>query len=95
MRIDSTKNTNIQNPLPSGNQAQQAAGLAGASQTAQTGRPKASEAVHESYIRKAVNSEAVDMQAVAEAKMMLESGQLDNPEAIVQAAQNIVVKGIL
>ena len=94
MRIDSTNNTNIQNPLQGGNSLQQASGLANARQTAQTGRPQTTEAVHESYIRKAVASESVDLQAVAEAKALLETGQLDTPGAIARAAENIVIRGI-
>ena len=94
VRIDSTNNANIQNPLAGGSSAPQASGLAGAQQTAQTGRPQTTESVHESYIRKAVASETVDTQAIAEAKALLESGQLDNTGAIARAAENIVIRGI-
>ena len=94
MRIDSTNNTNIQSPLAGSNVSQQTAGAAGAEQTAQAGRPQTTEAVHESYIRRAVASDDVDLQAVAEAKKLLESGQLETPGAIARAAENIVIRGI-
>ena len=94
VRIDSTNNSNIQSPLPGSNASQQAAGPAGAQQTAPSGRPETTEVVHESYIRRAVASDDVDLQAVAEAKKLLESGQLDTPGAIAQAAENIVIRGI-
>jgi hypothetical protein len=94
VRIDSRNNTSIQNPLAGGNPAAQTAGLGGSQQTAQTGRPQTTEAVHESYIRKAVSSDSIDMQAVAEARALLETGQLDTPGAIARAAENIVIRGI-
>lgn len=95
MRIDSTNNTSNINGLAAGsNPAQQASDLAGAQQTPPAQRPQAGESVHESYIRKAVASDVVDMQAVAEAKMLIETGQLDTPGAIARAAENIVVRGI-
>ncbi|MBT3198293.1 MAG: hypothetical protein HN350_00085 [Phycisphaerales bacterium] len=96
MRIDSNNNTSNINGLGAGSTpAQQASDLVGAQQTASAQRPQAGESVHESYIRKAVASDIVDLQAVAEAKMLLESGQLDTPGAIARAAENIVVRGIL
>ena len=49
---------------------------------------------YEPFIRKAVELEDTDSQAVAEAKEALESGQLDTPEAAQSAAENILESGI-
>jgi len=49
---------------------------------------------YEPFIRKAVELEETDSQAVAEAKEALESGQLDTPEAAQSAAENILESGI-
>ena len=94
MRIDPANKPEIQGPLPGSNGSTQPVGSGGVSRAAQTGRPETTEAIHKSYIRKAVGVEDVDLQAVAEAKRLLDSGQLDNPEAIARAAENIVTRGI-
>jgi len=49
---------------------------------------------YEPFIRKAVELEDTDSQAVAEAKEALESGQLDTPDAAQSAAENILETGI-
>lgn len=94
MRINTNNNAKIQNPLTGGAASQQASGSAGAQQAAETGFTQAADAVQEAYVRKAVANEGVDMQAVAEAKKLLDSGQLDTPDAIARAAENLVTKGI-
>lgn len=94
MRIDPTNKPEIQGQLPGGNASPQPVGPGDAHLTAQTGRPETTEAIHKSYIRRAAASEDVDLQAVAEAKKLLEAGQLDTSEAIARAAENIVSRGI-
>ena len=49
---------------------------------------------HEPYIRQAMAAEEVNTQAVAEARKLLRSGQLDTPEAARRAAQAILRLGI-
>lgn len=46
------------------------------------------------YIQAASATDEVDMQAVAAAKELIQSGQLDTPEAAQRAAQNILDLGI-
>ena len=94
MRIDPANKPEIQGPLPGSNGSPQPVGSGGAQPAAQTGRPETTEAVHKSYIRRAVACDDVDLQAVAEAKKLIEAGQLDTPEAVARAAENIVVRGI-
>ena len=94
MRIDPANKPEIQRPIPPSNGSTQPVDSGGPSPAAQTGRPETTEAVHKSYIRKAVAGGDVDLQAVAEAKKLLDGGQLDTPEAIARAAENIVIRGI-
>ena len=94
MRIDPANKPEIQGPLPGSNGSAKPVGPGGAQPTAQTGRPETTEAVHQSYIRRAVAGDDVDLQAVAEAKKLIEAGLLDTPEAIASAAENIVIRGI-
>ena len=47
-----------------------------------------------SFISKATQVPESDHQAVQRAKELLKSGELDNPENIKQAAENIVTYGI-
>ena len=54
----------------------------------------ASGAEYQSYVQKAAACKEVDLEAVAEAKGLLESGQLDTPDAAQRAAERIVTLGI-
>jgi len=94
VRIDPANRSEIQGQLPGGNVSPQPLRPGGGPPAAQTGRPRTTEAVHQSYIRRALASDDVDLQAVAEAKKLIEAGQLDTPEAIASAAENIIVRGI-
>jgi len=94
VRIDPANKPEIQSPLPGSNASPQPLRPGDRRPAAQTGRPQTTEAVHESYIRRAIAGDDVDLQAVAEAKRLIEAGQLDTPEAIARAAENIVVRGI-
>ncbi len=46
------------------------------------------------YIQKVPTTDEIDLQAVAEAKELLQSGQLDTPEAAERAAEKILETGI-
>ena len=46
------------------------------------------------YVRAAMAAEEVDGQAVAEARKLLQSGQLDTPEAARRAAEALLMVGI-
>ena len=46
------------------------------------------------YVREALAAEDVDLAAIAEAKRLIASGQLDTPEAVKRAAEAIVELGI-
>jgi len=94
VRIDPANRPEIQGSLLGGNATPQAVRPGGGRPAAQTGRPETTEAVHQSYIRRAVAGDDVDLQAVAEAKKLIAAGQLDTPEAIASAAENIVIRGI-
>jgi hypothetical protein len=48
------------------------------------------DAAHQAYVQKALAAEQVDHQAVAEARKLLASGQLDTPEAADRAAEAIL-----
>lgn len=63
--------------------------------------PKASKAdiytlrnQYSSIIQQAVNSKDVDLDAVEQAKLALDSGQLDSPDAARSAAEAIINLGI-
>ena len=67
---------------------------AGSQDAAAAGKPRALDATLEPYVREAIASQEVNQQAVAEAIKLLESGQLDTPEAIARAAESILFRGI-
>ena len=46
------------------------------------------------YVQRALAGEQVDAEAVAEAKRLLDSGQLDGAESISRAAEAILRRGI-
>ena len=46
------------------------------------------------YIRQAIETEDMDPAAVAEARQLLESGQLDTPEVATRAAELIIKLGL-
>ena len=94
MRIDPANKPEIQGFLPGSNGSAQPVGPGVGRPIAQTGRPETTEVVHKSYIRRAVAGDDVDLQAVAEAKKLIEDGLLDTPEAIASAAENIIIRGI-
>ena len=48
---------------------------------------------HKSYVRKAMEADEIDLQAVQEARKLLESGQLLTGEAVRRAAQSVLEEG--
>ena len=48
---------------------------------------------HKPYVGKAMEADEIDLQAVQEAKKLLESGQLFSPEAVLRAARNLLADG--
>ncbi|MCP4376519.1 MAG: hypothetical protein GY794_10155 [bacterium] len=96
MRINPTNNQNpeMQGIIPNAGGAAKPAESSGTQSPAQAGRPESSDAVHDTYIRRAIAADDIDLQAVAAAKKLIEDGLLDTPEGIAAAAENIVVRGI-
>jgi hypothetical protein len=94
VRIDGTDRVELHGPSASGSASPQSARPGGVQEAAETGRPRATELACEAYIRKAAASEEVDLQAVAEARKLLEAGRLDTPEAAARTAEAIIIKGI-
>jgi len=56
--------------------------------------PSHGQAVPASYVEQAAEAAAVRTEAVAEARRLLASGQLDTPEAAEAAAETILTLGI-
>ena len=50
--------------------------------------------LHQKYAQEAAVAEQVDQQAIVKARDLLNSGQLDTPDAIRRAAQTIAQQGI-
>jgi len=94
VRIDPTNRPETQNRLTGANTPEQAVRPDSAELTDQTARIEVADAVHQSYIRKAAASQDLNAEAIAEARKLIEAGQLDTPEAIAKAAENIIDKGI-
>ena len=94
MRIDPSNRTETQNRLTGANTQGPAARTDAAELAGQASRLETADAVHDSYIRKAAGSPDVDMKAIAEARRLLDAGELDTPQAIARAAENMIAKGI-
>ncbi len=58
----------------------------------QTGGPERASA-HQALIQEALAAEEVNLKAVEQARAMLDSGELDTPEAIKRAAENMLDLG--
>ncbi|MFO8014479.1 MAG: hypothetical protein R6X20_14370 [Phycisphaerae bacterium] len=65
---------------------------AGRDEAAET--PKDEQGVPPSYVERAAAAAEVRPDAVAEARRLLESGELDTPEAAAEAAETILTLGI-
>ena len=92
MRIDPTHGPEPQG-LPEGKPgATKPTGPAGAEEKPTTDSAELL-ATHKPYVRKAMEADEIDLQAVQEAKRLLESGQLFSPEAVLRAARNLLADG--
>jgi hypothetical protein len=56
--------------------------------------PPAAQSEVEALARQAAETEEINQAAVAEAKKLLQSGELSSPEAIRRAAENLLNRGI-
>ncbi len=52
------------------------------------------DSVHGAYVRKAAAGDSIDAATVAQARKLLESGQLDTPEAALRAADRMLDRGL-
>ncbi|MCK4627340.1 MAG: hypothetical protein KAV00_18655 [Phycisphaerae bacterium] len=91
MRIDRPDRTDVPNPSEGNGVKRPVAGPSGTPEAVAT---RIGEETCKAYIQKASACEEVNLQAIAEAKKLIESGQLDTPEAINQAAERIISIGI-
>jgi len=91
MRIDGTSGP--QQPLPRGEPSlpKPARPLPAGAQPAE--KDAQIRAADSSYVQKAMAGEGIDRAAVAEARRLLEAGQLDTPEAARRAAEAILDRG--
>jgi len=90
VRIDGTQGAGLNDP---------ASGMGKYLKAPPAGAAKPAEAiefdpVHRAYADKAAAFDAVDAAAVAEARKLLESSQLDTPEAAQRAADAILSRGL-
>ncbi len=91
MRIDGPNRTDIPSPSEGNADKRPVAGSSGTPEAAPT---RIGEETCKSYIQKASACEEVNLQAVTDAKKLIESGQLDTPEAVNRAAERIISIGI-
>ncbi|RKY23863.1 MAG: hypothetical protein DRP83_08545 [Planctomycetota bacterium] len=95
MRIDGQIGYEYPKPL-GGEEKPSRSKLPGPEQAATQGSGKGEQLApgQRSLIQAALAVEDVDTAAVAEAKELLESGQLDTPEAARRAAKNMIERGL-
>ena len=93
MRIDGPNRAEMPSPSEGSEVRRQAANPTDGAE-ASVANPRIGEAASKPYIQKAAVCDEVNTQAVAEAKELLESGQLDTPEAAKRAAERIISMGI-
>ena len=94
MRIDGPDRPDIHGPAEAGNGAVRRGGLTDAKPAASAEKADTLHAASQPYIRKAAAAGDVDLQAVAEARKLLESGELDTPAAAERAAERMLSAGI-
>ena len=94
MRIDGTHGLDPHNLSAAAPPAGKPAPPADTPDAGTSSRPAGADPVLEAYVRQAAAGDEVDLQAVAEAKRLLASGQLDTPEAAERAAETIARLGI-
>ena len=93
MRIDGTHGLEPQG-LPDSKPPLPKTSLPGDASEAETSAESVVSRSHEPYVRQAMAADEINTQAVAEARELLQSGQLDTPEAARRAAQTIMRLGI-
>ncbi len=93
MRIDGPNRPEMPGQ-PDSNEVKRQAARPTDTSEASAANARIGEAACKPYIQKAAACDEVNRQAVAEAKKLLESGQLDTPEAVKRAAERIVSMGI-
>ena len=94
MRIDGTSNMEIQGPTnASNNNLPQPASTAGARGGA-VDKLSGLDDAYRPYVRKVAEGDEINVEAVAEAKKLIEAGLLDTPEAIEITAERILSTGI-
>lgn len=94
MRIDGPNRQQIPADKLTGGTEAKPNKTTGSQESAPAGRGETIEPTVMPYVRKALESDRIDLQAVAEAKRLLESGELDTPEAAARAAEKIIDLGI-
>ncbi len=94
MRIEGSNRAEVPGPTDGNDRAERSA----RQRYARDAKPPEGLVIGESacqtYIRKASACEEINLQAVADAKKMVESGQLDTQEAVERAAEGILSMGI-
>ena len=92
MKIDSTFGLEIYGP---GGKGKPSAGkIAQGSKSAGVGHEVSISALEKKYLSQAQGVAEVNSAAVADAKKLIASGQLDTPEAIERMAETIVEQGV-
>ncbi len=94
VRIDGPNSRQIPGNRKTGDADAQPGKTKGSQESGPTGRGVAVEPTVMTYVRKAIESDQIDLQAVAEAKKLLESGELDTAETAERAAERIIDLGI-
>jgi hypothetical protein len=93
MQIERTDGLNPRGVPDNSTGPLRSAGNPGAKEAAPDSQPTA-ETATEALVRQAATADEINLTAVEEARRLLESGQLDNPEAIRRAAAALLDQGI-
>lgn len=94
MRIDGANSLRPHDPSGAAKPPQDSSRPSGAADARKTARDSEIESMLAPYLRAAMAGEEIDEQAVAEARRLLQSGQLDTPEGARRAAEALMRLGI-
>ena len=94
MKVNGPENLNIHRTSGENAPKPQSAKLSDSRASQPNQEVSSSDAAYQQYIQKIPATEEIDLQAVALAKELLQSGQLDTPEAADRAAGKILDIGI-
>ena len=94
MRIDGPNRVQVHGPSEADGKAPRSPRPSDTGHTTAAGQYLPADAEYEPYLRKVRACQEVNLQAVAEAKELLDTGQLDSPEAAARAAEQIISTGI-